>query len=57
MTRRLSFDVPAARGEMAAWQPDKTPRRDVRGLRIVMVLTLGFWLCVGVSCAGVMIDG
>lgn len=50
MTRRLSFDVPAARGEMAAWQPDETPRRDVRGLRIVMLATLAFWACVGVSC-------
>jgi hypothetical protein len=30
---------------------DDTPRRDPHALRVVALLTLGFWALVGMSCA------
>ncbi len=35
------------RAEMAAWEPPREPH----ALRVVALLTLGFWLTVGASCA------
>ncbi len=35
------------RAEMAAWEPPREPH----ALRVVALLTLGFWCVVGASCA------
>lgn len=45
---RQSFGVPAVRG-VNDNRPDAAP--NPHALRVVALLTLGFWAVVGVSCA------